>query len=825
MRPTPTLLSSALLALFAAPALAQGGGSTWFPLTPGANPGTPADIQVIPAQTGAQQTRAQVTVHGYWLDTEPVPQGLPQQSVRIPGLHAFDLPGKPQLATARIKIAVPTDIAQVQVSEVYSQAFQQNAKIAPAPIPELDEELDGEQPGAGNPNGTPASYFLDPSIYGGDLPWPPPTSDNTLLPVGQALGHVPYVDWEVKVCRWNPSSDTLTVFRTVDAVFQHPGSVPQRAPMSKLKTKLAVECFINWDFIDTFFPGHNGTFSGRYLFVYPQAMLSELQPLIDQKKARGYAVSLITIESTLGTCSDIDNEIENWYYAGTADEQAGDNYCLLVGDVDRIPLCLDPDDGEPTDDIYASTNGDDLDEEIWLGRLSIDDATDLENQVAKILDYEDESLQSNAFEEVVLVADEQDAPGKYEEAHEVVRSASYTTPPTFTTIYGSTGASDADISAEIEAGIGLICYRGHGSSSSWSTWSTNGDSYHKDDVINLAEPIQTPVVWSISCTNSMLDYVGSTTDADCISETWMEEAESGAVAAYGSTVVSYTTANHELDKQLFDAVYDEELTTHAVAIADAEAEMTTFSPTSGARNSWRYLLLGDPEMTVRRDYTPVRIDPPGGGPIPNGPFDLDILFEDEFGNPIEEGLVSAWKSAPGGLDDVFINDYTDSSGLATLALDAKFEGLLHLVARDCVGNQAKLDLPVGCGPIAFGENLGGPNNLLLEHAEGLQPGDTVRTAISGGFAPGTPVLIAYATGQSQVPLLGGTVLIDPSKILQFQTTFAGPDGIAEGAIAVPPVPSIGSVSLFMQAFSPSGNEPGGWTLSNGLELSFCPIQG
>ena len=268
-----------------------------------------------------------------------------------------------------------------------------------------------------------------------------------------------------------------------------------------------------------------------------------------------------------------------------------------------------------------------------------------------------------------------------------------------------------------------------------------------------------------------------------------------------------------------------------LAYADAEAEMTTAYPTNGAKNSWRYLLLGDPEMTVRRDYTPIRIDYPPTGWIPKGPFDIELIFEDEKGEPIEEGLVSAWKegsSGEGGLDagdEVFVNDYTDAGGLAQLSFDTQSEGILHIVARDLVGNQDTLELPIGCGALPYGENLGGPNVLLLEHEDGYQPGDVIETSISGDFAPGAPVLIGYSTSKASLPLFGGTALIDPGSLIKFQLRVPDANGEAQDVIAIPALGVIGSMSMYIQAFSPDAKQPGGWAMSNGLEISFCPIDG
>lgn len=334
------------------------------------------------------------------------------------------------------------------------------------------------------------------------------------------------------------------------------------------------------------------------------------------------------------------------------------------------------------------------------------------------------------------------------------------------------------------------------------------------------------MVWSIACSNSKLDYVGATIEADCISEVWLEEPESGGVAAYGSTVASYTTANHELDRELFDAVYDEGITTHAQAIADAEAEMTLDSPTYGAKNSWRYLLLGDPEMTVRRGYPEIAIDPPGG--FDPGPGLIDIYVEDLFGDPVEQALVALWKPGPGGGDDVFANKYTDANGLAQIVIDATIAGVLQVTARDCDGNEAVAQVPVGCGPVSYGDGLGAANVFEVQHVSGLAPGDSVVYAVDEtGYVvePGTPVIFVFSAGQAQFPLFGGTGLIDPAKIVQVQADPFGPDIVAQTSIAIPPVKGLEGKTMFVQAFHPSSLHPGGFAMSNGSALTFCPIGG
>ncbi len=121
-------------------------------------------------------------------------------------------------------------------------------------------------------------------------------------------------------------------------------------------------------------------------------------------------------------CDDIRDAIEDWFYAALPSPWLYDHYCLLVDNLEKILLCNNPDEpgldvfGLRTEDLYASMNGDDLDDEVYLGRLSyytvkrngvwIDELQVLQEQVDRILHYEDYTSPlwfSNAHQ-VALVA-------------------------------------------------------------------------------------------------------------------------------------------------------------------------------------------------------------------------------------------------------------------------------------------------------------------------------------------------------------------------------------------------------------------------------------
>ena len=71
-----------------------------------------------------------------------------------------------------------------------------------------------------------------------------------------------------------------------------------------------------------------------------------------------------------------------------------------------------------------------------------------------------------------------------------MRTNSYSTPPNFITYYGSqVGVEDPDIVNEVDGGVGVLAYRGHGSKYSTATgWNQVSDYFNSSDVISLANP-------------------------------------------------------------------------------------------------------------------------------------------------------------------------------------------------------------------------------------------------------------------------------------------------------------------------------------------------
>ena len=644
-------------------------------------PGSPAEVRVDPAASGPRMTKIDLIVHGFWRELRVGDDDRNYQHITVPGFGSTNQPGAPDLPAFKGRLGVPPGAARAVLTgvEVAAQSEFQNVLI----WPQVFEET---EPIEGN---TPERFVLNEEIYGSSQPWPGVPA-NGAPEIDMFRGIVPTAQFRLLPFQYEPGERLLRVSNVTSYWFSHDGAPRELGPFTRDTAQVLKAILINWDAIDDLMVIGWWLYESDYLIVTPQDYLDTLSPFIDLKKAQGYFVTTRIVENIGSDCGLIRSAIADWYDDTPTNR---DKYCLLVGDEDVIPLCTSPDlgtesypGGVATEDLYGSVGGDDLDEEVYVGRLSVDDEEDLSQQLDRIIAYQTGFHFFQDYTQVGLVAHKEDAPGKYTEAHESVRTAYYSDPPSFQTYYGYLGALDSQVSAAIDAGLGVVAYRGHGSSSAWTSWNNAGQSYDDTDVSSLTNGIH-PAVWSFACTNAKLS------SEDCIAEKWMEKGDYGAISYYGSTVASYTSQNHELDRQMFQALYDEGLNIQAQTIEFGEERMASLAD---YHNAWMYLLLGDPSMRIRTS-----------GPLgwevvipeeiifdPEIPYELDLLL---LGNDQVDPdvLFSVYK--PAGArdeDEVFDNTYTDASGRATLLIQPQTEGMLYYALRGPGGEAVYDSIPV-----------------------------------------------------------------------------------------------------------------------------------
>jgi Peptidase family C25 len=770
----------ALTAMFALGASALATAQTWVPLTPGAAPDTPATVQLDAAASSGTETWVDIRIHGYWRSIITGPDSLTYSKIEVPGLERLGQTGAPDLPAARLRVAVANNASTISLAstQLMSTVTTNGARVYPYPKEGNDDPIDPTgDPGPGDTNGTPDEFTKDAAIYALTTSWPP--SNGTNPGISQTwMGQIRSAAGEVYPIRCVSAGPSLgyTIATWMRCRYVHPGASSVQTAVTKDLATFASASIINWPELAPWIQADTTTYKGRYLFVTRSEYLAALQPLIDHRKACGFATTVLSVSSAGAyPCEPLRASIENWRAAGAP---GYDHYCLIVGDADKIALCPSPT-TEPIlgDDAYGSPNGiADLDEEVMVGRLSVDSAADLTVQVAKILNYEKNPKIGGAYNRAVLVSHEEDAPGKYQGNCEEVANAGYVVPPTFVKHYGATfGQDNGDVIASLDAGCGVVSYRGHGSTNTWSGWNTL-QNFHKNDVVALDDQPFLPIAWSFSCTNQNLAF-SSGTSTDSIGENWLENPFGGAVAHYGAVEVSKTTQNHSLHREMFRAVYDLGITTHSFAIAHAESQQAMEVP---GNNPWRYLLLGDPAMKIRRKK-PVPPVVTGPNTITASQNNQTLLFNvtNASGAPLPGVLVSVykdvWPPVPGAAPEIVGNGYSGTSGAVVIPIGPTTLGTIDWTGREDDGNVATGFIPAVSGPWKDlgGGKYGGNGKPKLGGNGSLKPNTANSIDLYNAPAHRAAVLFVSLASNPQ-PFFGGTLFSLPVAVtLNAMTDLSG----------------------------------------------------
>jgi hypothetical protein len=731
---------------------AQGSGPVWVSFD-GQPAGTPARVLVDPELSTRDQTYLDVSISGFFVTTRTGDDGRIYQDLSVPGLPSLSTPGEPRLPVVRADLAMSTDAASAAPvpATVLDLRELPGYQIWPSPIPaELHD-------------GVPSQFTRNEAIYGAAATFP--VGDGMGSPTRKTLGGIPATLCTAFPFHWNPASGTLEVAAHARFGFTHAGGLMTPMGISREHSDGATATFPNWGAVSPDYTVDWTQYNGTYLFVCPTAWMQDLKPLIDQKKTRGFAVSVVNVPLSGETCAQLRQSIQNWY-AGTP--QGADHYCLLVGGFGSTPYCADIN-GQVSDKVLSSVDGDG-EPEIYLGRLYVGSTAELQTQVQKILDYEIGGQVNNDGNVLLVAHHQQDQDFDFASYQDQVLNAVYAqVTPVFTTIYGTNPAiGNADIKSAIEGqGVGVVAYMGHGEPADWLHWSFAHASYAHADAAALANGSLRPVVWSIACQTAD-PRVGSN-----LASGFMKNAQGGAVAFYGAVDQTYGSIVSVLNDSLFQAVYGRGITRHGLAIAYGEHATIAADPWLGVDAAYKYVLYGDPEMSIKREnfggpsvtidlITPLNfITPcPGIDCCPTCPAPvIDIQAVGAGGAPVPDVKIGIWKPRLGETDQVLANQYSGADGWVHIPAPGLTGGTLYVGFDDSRGHAGLDSIPVSS--LVTGAEGPVPAALHLVATPNVTSGRT-RLLFGRALATAASVRIYRVDGRlaRALPALKGSAFVD-----------------------------------------------------------------
>ena len=479
---------------------------------------TPSTIQTTLVSSTENQITVNLQIPGFYAFEVTTPRGE-ANIISVPKTVSTAAAGEPNLPM----IAVPAIIGDQQhysVRVIDAQYTDIQMEVAPSK---------GDFPRTINPEDVPYTYG---EAYSTDAFFP---AQNVGLYEPYILRDFRGQNMVVYPFAYNPISKTLRVYYNMTVELYNDG-MPGENTMSRRSSTVKMDPefdaiyanqFINYQESMTKYTPMVET--GELLIICHDAFMSAMQPFVNWKKQIGRPTTMVGTSTTGTSNTAIQTYIQNQYAANP-----NLTHVLLVGDVAQIPgISYTAGSGYSnysgkSDNMYGQVVGNDLYNDIIIGRFSAETEAHVTTQVNKVIYYERDINATATWLTYGMGIGNNDGPGHYGEKDwehiENIRTdlLGYN----YTTVYqeypGVSGYSSSStlMSQHINGGVSIIDYCNHGSETSWAL-----NNYSNTNVNALTNVNMLPIVWSVACLNGKYDY-----GQPCFGETWLR-ATNGTVNA------------------------------------------------------------------------------------------------------------------------------------------------------------------------------------------------------------------------------------------------------------------------------------------------------
>jgi hypothetical protein len=420
--------------------------------------------------------------------------------------------------------------------------------------------------------------------------------------------------------RYNPSEDKLLLL--ISGTFQIQLNYPVLPVYGKSQAFNS--------FLDNVFVNYEGVAdeSGmKYLIITTPQFETGLTPFVMHKSSIGFSVDIFTTVITGTTTSSIKTFIQNRYN----DPATKPEFILLVGDVAHIPAWTGSGTGTPTTDLnYVQLEGGDYFADAFIGRFSVSNTDELQNAIDKSI-FMESYIATLAKKNIFMAST--DNYQISEGTHNYVIDnyfdpAGYTNLKLYTYTYNATTQQLIDALNDNQI---FAIYSGHGGEYSWA----DGPPLSQNQVRALTNT-WFPFVFSFAC------VTGSYHVTECFGETWLR-TENGASAFIGSSVNSYWDEDDVLERKIFEAMFEEDLTRFVPMFVQGMIYLVNhYGGITGTtlRYMEMYNLMGDPSIPLVRQIPPDTTPP---DPI------TDLITVDPTSNSITLNWTAPYDSTFGGI--------------------------------------------------------------------------------------------------------------------------------------------------------------------------------
>jgi len=554
----------------------------------------------------------------------------------------------------------------------------------------------------------------------------------------------------------------------------------------------------------------------KYLIITNTGALNAIQPLVDWKNQQGFKVEVRTLEPGF-------NQPQNFKdYITTLFNDDDLEYVLMVGDAypnggsgggpNKVPMYYWAPGGDPSysDSWYTCLDGNnDHYADLAIGRIVYDNDAELQLQIQKTMThYQNPDVSTNWAERTILVAHKEEYPGKYTQCCEEIRTFPYELQvPIFQTCYGGAGASNQDIINYInQNSVGIFNYRGHGSTTELWEWGNYG-SFTATHVNQLTNNNRLFVTFDVCCDN--MDIVAY--NGNCLCESFMKHP-TATVAINGAIIPSYTIPNHDYDKEMYKAVFNEGILNIGYVTNYANITVLNVHGEIGKSNVRTYLWLGDASIEPWTK-TPTPLTVTHDSQIFLGLSEFEVMVNGNEG-PVENARVCV-------VDDngsVYAVALTDASGIANVTIDggAQMPGTatVTVTAHNHTYYQQAVPIIPPSGPYVVKDNYTlndptGNGNGVIDYGEDILMSLTVKNV---GVAVASNVSVTISSADEYITITDATAEYGNIEAGQTATVtdgfaFTAADNFPDNHSVLMTVTATDGTNIWTSNLSMIGNAP------------------
>ena len=542
------------------------------------------------------------TLGGFYKGEVNTPKGL-QYIITVPKMASMLEEGSPDLPLFAIPVLIDDMAAmEVQVMETKYQDFE-SIEIAPSKG-NLSREI--------NPDDIPFHYGY---AY----------KQNSFFPDFQAQLDQPYIlrDFRgqnilVYPFAYNPITRTLRVYTQLTLTIRKTGEKGDNPKLSRKSNQLRIspeaDALYQYRFVNyhdrtakyTFIPDE-----GEMLIICPDQYLEAMQPFVAWKNASGRPTIMVSL-SDIG--SNNTEQIKSYILSHYNNPNENLCYVLLVGDYNDItPKAMN----EGRSDIwFGQLEGNDYYPEVFVGRFSVGNVADVENQVAKVIYYErDITTDADWLSKGIGIGSTEGAGSGHNGGESDYQHIDYIRDTLMHYTYSEVsqhyqgvgqGTNASMLSQNFNEGAGICNYCNHGSQTGWYV-----GSFTNSHVNALVNDYKWPFIWSTACLNGQFD-------TNCFAEAWMRASNNLTGAPTGAIggMFSWTnqpwqppmTGQDEMVNILCEwRSSDQFHHTLAGASLNGNMKILDLHPSDQGKTHNTWILFGDPSLMLRTD-TPTELN-------------------------------------------------------------------------------------------------------------------------------------------------------------------------------------------------------------------------